>query len=231
MTETTETQKTNRALFVVDIQNDFCPGGALPVPNGDKVIKPINNATEIFWKAGWPVIMSRDKHPKITSHFKEFGGLWPPHCIQDTIGAQFHPNLLIGGLIFEILKGMSDKDDGYSPYEGTYCVPYEAINLMPNNNTVTTKKFMEFSLENLLRIFQITTLYICGLATDYCVKAAVLDSLKLDFIKQVYLLEDAIRAVNIRPGDGANAINQMINADIKQRLRFITTDEIISEVL
>src|SRR3990172_5062826 len=81
------------ALVIVDVQNDFCPGGALPVPEGDKVVPVLNKYIQRFQKAGLPIYASRDWHPEKTKRFKAFGGLWPPHCVQGTKGAAFHPDL------------------------------------------------------------------------------------------------------------------------------------------
>jgi|SRR3989344_555102 len=199
------TEKTRKALLVVDVQNDFCPGGALPAPNGAQVVKPLNGAIAHFHKNHWPVFLSRDWHPEETKHFKAFGGLWSPHCIQNTRGAEFHPDLQFGSSISYIIsKGMDpDVIDSYSPFKGT------AYGCM---------------LDELLRAHWIKELYIGGLATDYCVKNAVLDACKLKYT--TYLLTNACRAVNLKPGDGALAINEMINAGVIE----ITTDEVLHEV-
>src|SRR3989344_2587601 len=180
------TEKIRKALLVVDVQNDFCPGGALPVPNGAQVVKPLKGTITHFHKNGWPVFPSRDWHPEETKHFEEFGGPWPPHCIQNTRGAEFHPDLQFGsGLYYIISKGMDpDIVDSYSPFKGT------AHGCM---------------LDELLRAHWIKELYVGGLATDYCVKAACLDARKLGYT--VYLLIDACRAVNLKPGDEVRALS------------------------
>ena len=199
----------HKALLVVDVQNDFCPGGALAVRNGGLVIEPLNRMIRFFEEKKGIIFFSRDYHPHITKHFKEFGGIWPSHCIRTTWGAEFHPNLYVPKTGYVISKGMSYEDDGYSPFEGIY---------LRNND-------WPLSLQVLLPWE--TELYIGGLATDYCVKAACLDAMKLvnnSWIKNVYLLTDACRAVNLKPGDEALALSEMANAGVT----FITTDEVIN---
>lgn len=168
------------ALLVVDVQNDFCPGGALAVTDGDKVIKPLNNlAIQFFWDKQL-ILYSRDWHPRETKHFKEFGGLWPVHCVQNTAGADFHPKLNTKyGML--VTKGTSLEDDGYSPFEGKL-------------------GGIDIDLHYVLQVMNITDLYVGGLATDYCVKAACLDARRLGYT--TYLLTDACKAVNINnPND------------------------------
>ena len=188
------------ALLVIDVQNDFCPGGALAVKDGDKIIGPINEVIGLFSKNGWPICASRDWHHPDTEHFKK----WPPHCIQSTRGASFHSDLKITGATYVITKGASKKDDGYSPFEG---------------------KFYNLSLDDLLKIFGVTKLFVCGLATDYCVKAACLDAARPErnYLKKVYLLTDACKAVNLNPVDEANALEEMRRAGVI----FTTTDEVL----
>ncbi|MDO8496707.1 MAG: bifunctional nicotinamidase/pyrazinamidase [bacterium] len=196
------TEETRKALLVVDVQNDFCPGGALPAPDGNQVIKPLNKVIAYFHKNRWPVFLSRDWHPEETKHFEKFGGPWRPHCIQNTRGADFHPDLQFGsGLSYIISKGMDPNViDSYSPFKGT------AHGCM---------------LDELLRSHWINELYIGGLATDYCVKEAVLDACKLRY--NTYLLTDTCRAVNLKPGDDVRALSEMANAGAQ----FITTSEVI----
>ena len=182
------------ALIIVDAQNDFCHGGSLAVPRGDEVVAPLNSRAELFYAKGFPVFATRDWHPEKTKHFKDFGGVWPPHCVQHTFGACFHDDLrFIGAEI--ISKGMTEDEDETS-YSGFGGVNYAGQNL-----------------EELLKSRNVTDLYIGGLATDYCVKQTVLDGLKLGF--KVYLLEDAVRAVNLKPTDGAKAIKEMKKAGAK----------------
>ena len=175
------------ALIIVDVQNDFCPGGALPVPDGDKVVEPLNKMIAHARKMGWPIIASRDWHPKQTTHFVTGGCIWPVHCVAGTKGAEFHSELdiIADGVI--ISKGMGSAENAYSAFEGK-----TAVNL---------------SLGYFLTKMELDKVFIGGLATDYCVKATVLDALKLGF--KVYLLKDACRAVNIKPNDGKKAIAEM----------------------
>lgn len=174
-----------KALLAVDIQNDFCPGGALPVPDGDVVVEPANRLISFAEDNGWLVLASRDWHPRNTSHFEQ----WPVHCVQDTKGAEFHPALRIDGARI-ISKGMKPDEDAYSPFDG----------------------FTEEGepLESVLRREGVSELYVFGLATDYCVKAAVLDATHKGF--KTFLVVDACRAVNVNPGDGEKAIAEMQSA-------------------
>lgn len=198
-------ERAGKALLVVDVQNDFCPGGALWVKNGDLVVEPLNRTIRFFEKNSWPIFFSRDWHPHETNHFKEFGGLWPVHCVATTWGAQFHPNLIVPSTARIISKGYTKDNHGYSPFDGVY---------IRSND-------WPLSLNLLLSIGNVREIYIGGLATDYCVKAACLDARKLNYT--VYLLTDACRAVNLKPGDGIRALNEMMNADVK----ITTTDEVI----
>jgi nicotinamidase/pyrazinamidase len=170
-------------VLAVDVQNDFCPEGSLAVKHGDEVVQPINRMFMLANDMGWKKAASRDWHPTSTAHFDA----WPKHCIQETPGAEFEQRLNLRGVtVFS--KGMSEKDDGYSPFEG---VDQEG-------------KTLDQFLGNARRI------YIGGLATDYCVRAAVLDAIKKEY--EVYLLLDAIRAVDISAGDGERAIKEMKKA-------------------
>ena len=149
------------ALLVVDVQNDFCPGGALPVPNGDRVIPVLNALAAQFAEVGLPVFASRDWHPPDTTHFKSRGGPWPPHCVAGTPGAGFHPALQLPADTIVVSKGQDQRDDGYSAFEGT-----------SNDGR---------ALADHLRERGITHLHVGGLATDYCVRASVLDARKAGF--------------------------------------------------
>jgi nicotinamidase/pyrazinamidase len=174
----------NRALIVVDVQNDFCPGGALAVAQGDQVVAPLNKLIEEFLERGEPVFKSRDWHPEKTRHFAAYGGTWPVHCVQDTKGAEFHPGLIDDMHIRVISKGLGDEDS-YSAFDGT-----------------------DLALQ--LRRLGVEEVWVGGLATDYCVKNTVLDALKEGF--RVKALKDAMRAVELKPGDGERAIIEMQNA-------------------
>lgn len=182
------------ALLIVDPQKDFCPGGALPVASGDAIMAPLNDALEHADNNDWPVLISRDWHPAETSHFREFGGPWPPHCVQDTPGAEFHDDLDVDetGRDVVISKAMRPDEDGYSPLCDNAFVP--------DGRTAV----------QYLKDEGITELYVGGLATDYCVKAGVLDALKLGL--KVYVLTDCIGAVDVNPGDGQKALEEMAAA-------------------
>ncbi len=180
----------NQALLIVDVQNDFCPGGTLPVKQGDRVIPVLNQYTEIFFKNKWPIFASRDWHPLKTKHFEELGGPWPVHCVQNTEGAKFYPKLNLPKNTIIISKGMDPYKDSYSAFQAVY-----------EHNT---------ELKKILVNLRITTLFVGGLATDYCVKSTVLDALKYGF--KVNLLIDAIKGVNLNPEDSTKAIEAMVKS-------------------
>jgi nicotinamidase/pyrazinamidase len=179
------------ALVVVDIQNDFCPGGALPVKDGDKVVPVLNKYIERFRKARAPMLFTRDWHPPDHSSFKAQGGPWPPHCVQNSEGAKFHRNLLIPPEA-EILSKADKRDEAYSFFQGTDLA----------------EKLKERGIKRLL---------VGGLATDYCVKETVLDGLKHGF--EVFHLDDASKGVNVNPSDSQRALQEMV-AKGAQRIRF-----------
>jgi nicotinamidase/pyrazinamidase len=176
------TQETKKALIVVDVQNDFCPGGSLGVAHGEEVIAPLNHLIREFLDRGEPVYKTRDWHPAQTKHFTAYGGVWPVHCVQNTSGAEFHPDLLDDPRIKVISKGIDETADGYSGFDGT-------------------------NLGDLLREAGVEEIWVGGLATDYCVKETVIDGARNGF--KVKALADAMRAVNLHPEDGAKAIEQM----------------------
>lgn len=173
------------ALIVVDVQNDFCPGGTLPVPEGDRVVPVLNEYIRTFSSLGMPVYFTRDWHPSKHISFKPQGGIWPEHCVQGTKGSNFHPALSILDDAPIISKGTELMEDAYSGFQGT-------------------------DLAERLKRQGIRRLFIGGLATDYCVKNAVLDALSNGF-ETVYL-EDASRGVEVAPGDTSKAIAQMLEA-------------------
>lgn len=181
--------KTNpkQALIVVDVQNDFCPGGALAVREGDQVIAPLNGLIDQFLERGAPVYKSRDWHPAQTKHFQAHGGTWPVHCVQNTKGAEFHPELRDDPRINVISKGLGDKDC-YSAFDET-----DLASQLHNQN--------------------VEEVVVGGLATDYCVKNTVLDALKNGF--EVKAVKNAMRAVDVHPGDGDRAIEEMRAAGAK----------------
>lgn len=170
-----------QALIVVDVQNDFCPGGALAVSRGDEVIAPLNNLIDEFLERGAPVYKSRDWHPRTTKHFAAYGGTWPVHCVQNTYGAEFHPALRDDPRITLISKGLGDTDC-YSAFDET-----------------------DLAIQLHQQIVE--EVVVGGLATDYCVKNTVLDALKYGF--RVKAVENAMRAVDLQPGDGERAIAEM----------------------
>lgn len=176
------------ALLVIDVQKDFCPGGALEVPQGDRVIPVLNRAIARFEDAGRPVYATRDWHPPDTTHFREFGGPWPPHCVAESEGARFHPDLRVTGGTIVVSKGQSREDEGYSMLDGT------------------TEDGRE--LVDDLRRRGVSTLYVGGLATDYCVRASVLDALGEGFTVKV--LTDAIAGIGAE--DSARALDEMQKA-------------------
>jgi nicotinamidase/pyrazinamidase len=192
----------NSALIIVDVQNDFCPGGTLAVPHGDEVIAPLNLIARYFYTNDLLRIVSRDWHPYKTDHFKIFGGLWPVHCVKNTTGAEFHNNLAPQDGAWIASKGTERNDNAYSVFDSSEFRVFDNI-----ADPVWQQECAAFLFEE-----EIKTLYIGGLATDYCVKATVLDALKLGF--KVSLLEDACRAVNMMPNDGKDAIAVMQQAGV-----------------
>ncbi|HET7037600.1 MAG TPA: isochorismatase family protein [Thermomicrobiaceae bacterium] len=175
------------ALVIVDVQNDFCPGGALGVAEGDQVVPLLSDAAARFAARGYPVYASRDWHPPASRHFQEQGGTWPVHCLRGTPGAAFHPQLTLPPNTLVFSKGTSAADDGYSAFEG---------------QTAEGE-----SLGERLRRDAVEHLYIGGLATDYCVRASALDALRHGL--KVTLLTDAMRGVNLEPGDAERAVEEL----------------------
>lgn len=178
------------ALVVVDVQRDFCPGGALGVAGGDEVVPVVNRLMARFRERGAPVFLTRDWHPPRTRHFREQGGAWPPHCVQGTAGAAFHPALLIFPGAVVVSKGMDPAEDAYS---GLQAVDAAGT-----------------PLPALLEARGARRLYLGGLATDYCVRATALDALGRGL--EVVVVEDAVRAVDLSPGDGERALEEMRRA-------------------
>ncbi len=174
------------ALIVVDMQKDFMPTGVLPVPEGDKIVPSLNEYIKLFEAKNLPVFFTRDWHPENHISFKDYGGIWPPHCVQNTEGAEFHEELYIpADNKFIISKGTSPDFDAYSGFQGT-------------------------QLEDLLRERGVKRVFVGGVATDYCVKNTVLGALNLGF--SVVLLLDAIKGVDLSPGDSDRAIEEMLTA-------------------
>jgi len=172
------------ALIVVDVQNDFLPGGSLAVPAGDAVVPVLNRYIGEFDRRGLPVFATRDWHPRAHCSFRERGGAWPPHCIAGTPGAELAPDLVLPPGARLVSKATRAEADAYSGFEGT-------------------------ALASQLRQQRCTRVFIGGLATDYCVRASALDALAEGF--EVVVLEDAVRAVDVQPRDGQRALDEMVS--------------------
>jgi nicotinamidase/pyrazinamidase len=171
------------ALVVVDVQNDFLPGGALAVPRGEEIIPVLNRYIAGFVEAQLPIFATRDWHPPDHCSFRTQGGIWPVHCVQYTPGADFSPSLRLPPSRIIISKETDSSLEAYSGFEGTELCEH-------------------------LHSHSITHIYCGGLATDYCVLNTVKDALCLGF--KVVLLTDAVRAVNVKPEDGNKAQDEMI---------------------
>jgi nicotinamidase/pyrazinamidase len=184
--------ETKNALVIVDVQNDFCPGGALGVQDGDLIVPVLNKYIEKFAQAGVPIFFTRDWHPPRTTHFNTDGGSWPPHCVQGSKGAEFHPDLQLGSYTAVLSKGMAVDEDSYSGFEAV--------------------DSRGLSLGEVLRQSGIDRIYVGGLATDYCVKQTVLDGLAQGF--QVVLLQDGVAGVNLQPEDSDQAVEAMVKAGV-----------------
>lgn len=185
------------ALVLVDVQNDFCPGGALAVPGGDEVVEVINRVMPLF-----PLVIStQDWHPADHVSFKERGGPWPPHCVQGTRGAELHPRLKRDSISHHFRKATSPDKDEYSEFAGT--------------------DEQGRRLGEVLRGLNVERVFVAGLATDYCVLATVLDGLKNGF--ETVVITDACRGVNVSPGDDLKAFEQMKRAGA----RLVTSEELL----
>ena len=170
------------ALVVIDIQNDFCPGGALAVAEGDRVVEPTNRLIGHFRRQGAPIFYTRDWHPANHCSFKQFGGPWPVHCVQNSAGAQFHRDL--------------DAPDDAAILNKAW---------QPDSEDFSGKS----SSELFTRLVQahVRRVVLAGLATEYCIKATAHDARAEGF--EVIVITDAIRPVNVRPGDGQRALDDM----------------------
>lgn len=174
-------------LLLVDPQNDFCPGGSLPVAGGDRVMPVLTAWAMAAQRADVPIFVSRDWHPPRTTHFKEFGGVWPPHCVIGTRGAEFHPDLRLPPEAILISKGMGEREDAYSAFQA--------------------RTHAGQGLARLLHEANVRHLYVGGLATDYCVRSSTLDALQQGY--GVTLIPGGMRAVNVQPQDGDKALAEM----------------------
>jgi nicotinamidase/pyrazinamidase len=181
------------ALIVVDVQNDFAdPAGSLAVRDGVSIIPLLNETVRAAVAAGGFVVYTQDWHPASTPHFAKDGGVWPVHCVMGTWGAELHPDLELAGP--RVRKG-SNGEDGYSGF---------------TMRDARSGQERPTELEGLLRAHAIERVVVCGLATDYCVKATVLDALRLGLPTRV--LVDGIAAVNLAEGDGDRALAEMTAA-------------------
>lgn len=172
------------ALIVVDMQRDFMPGGALPVPEGDRIIPRCNEYIKAFMERGALIVATRDWHPENHISFKERGGPWPKHCVRGTEGAEFVVELPADAVI--VSKATEPDKEAYSGFEGT-------------------------GLAEILKKRGVKRVYICGVATEYCVRATALDAVKLGF--KVYLLRDAVKG--IRPEDEERALRELEEAGVR----------------
>ncbi len=168
------------ALVIVDLQNDFCPGGALTVQDGDKIIPVVNALIPKFEN----VFTTQDWHPADHISFEAQGGTWPPHCVVGTPGVDLHPDLKVEGTV-QIHKGGDSDKETYSGFQGT-------------------------DLEDQLKDRGVERIFVCGLATDYCVKATVLDGIRSGF--EVLVIAHAIKGVEVNPGDSNAAVENMKGA-------------------
>ncbi len=185
------------ALVVVDMQNDFAdPAGNLAVTDGDAIVPIVNEAVRAALDASVLVIATQDWHPESTPHFAKDGGVWPVHCVAGTWGAELHPSLELPVALPRVRKG-ANGEDGYSGFTMRH---------------PTTGEEIATELEGLLRGRRVERIVVCGLATDYCVKATAIDAIRLGFA--VSLLGDAVAAVNLAPDDGDQALAEMAEAGV-----------------
>ncbi|MDG7010331.1 MAG: nicotinamidase [Nitrososphaerota archaeon] len=173
------------ALLAVDVQVDFCPGGSLAVQSGDEVVPGLNRLILEFQRRGLPVFFTRDWHPRNHASFRSQGGIWPPHCVQDTKGAEFHPGLKVPAGAPIISKGDDPAKEAYSGFHGT-------------------------DLESRLKRAGVDKVVIGGLTTDYCVRQSSLDAIRAGF--KVEVVVDCVRAVNAKRGDGERALIEIERA-------------------
>ncbi|MDD5034559.1 MAG: nicotinamidase [Methylococcaceae bacterium] len=170
------------ALLVTDLQNDFLSGGSLAVTGSDELVPLINRYLDLFMARKLPVFATRDWHPEHHCSFRAQGGPWPPHCVAGTQGAEFSAELRLPPSVVIISKATAPEHDAYS-------------------------SFLRTDLDRQLRDAGIRRLFICGLTTDYCVLNTTVDALQLGY--QVFVLVDAVRAVDVQPGDGRHALEEM----------------------
>ena len=184
-----------KALLIIDFQNDFTSGGALEVPEGDEVAEPVKRLADQFDV----VVATRDWHPPDHASFETQGGPWPVHCVQGTHGAQLHPAMQDVALHAMVDVGRERDDEGYSGFEKS-------------------------NLAQILRDHDVDEVYVCGLATDYCVRASAIDARREGF--DVTVVEDAIRGVDVREGDSERALRDMREAGA----RSATSEEVLARL-
>ena len=190
---------TRTALVVVDLQNDFAdPAGGLAVHGGANIVPIVNGEIESARSASAAVVFTQDWHPESTPHFKKDGGIWPVHCVAGTWGAELHPDVdpVAAAGAPRVRKG-SNGEDGYSGF---------------TMRDPVTGQTTPTELESLLREAEVESVVVCGLATDYCVKATALDAARLGF--ETAVLIDAARPVELEPGDEQRAIDEMTAAGV-----------------
>jgi nicotinamidase/pyrazinamidase len=177
------TPRDDDALVVVDVQNDFCPGGSLPVPDGDQVVPVVNRLAARFRT----VVTTQDSHPEDHSSFVEQGGPWPVHCVEGSHGWELHPDLRVSPA-FRVFKGRDRELDGYTGWTP--------------------------ELARYLRELGVRRVVVSGLALDYCVRATALDARAAGY--ETVLLTDATRPVEVRPGDGERALDDLRAAGVRE---------------
>jgi len=179
--------KPHDALLVVDPQIDFFPGGALPVADGDAILPTVNLALRVFSDGGLPIFVTRDWHPADHCSFTAQGGPWPEHCVKGTAGAELHADLDLPPIFSVVQKATTSDREAYSDFEGT-------------------------GLDEVLRTQKIERVVVCGLALEYCVRAACLDAIKAGL--DAVLLGDGTRAVEVQPGDGERTLAELRAAGV-----------------
>lgn len=181
------------ALIVVDMQNDFMPGGALPVPNALTIIPSVNRYVELFEEKKATIVFTRDWHPEDHISFRSRGGPWPPHCIQNTQGAELHPALRIPRTAVVVSKAFREDEEAYSGFKGV---------------ELESKR----DLHTILRGREVRRVFVAGVATEYCVRATALDAVDLGY--QVFLLIDSVKGIDRPPGSEKRAIDEMLERGV-----------------
>jgi len=182
--------KPHDALLVVDPQIDFFPGGALPVADGDAILPTVNLALRVFSEGGLPIFVTRDWHPADHCSFTAQGGPWPEHCVKGTAGAELHADLELPPIFSVVQKATTSDREAYSDFEGT-------------------------GLDEVLRTQKIERVVVCGLALEYCVRAACIDAVNAGL--DAVLLSDGTRAVEVQPGDGERTLEELRTAGVEIR--------------